>query len=155
MSALIDVRTGQTVASQLELAVTRAARRRGLLGRHAIDKAAAIVLAPCLSIHTAFMGFAIDVVFVNADGRVVRVAKRVGPWRIVVALRAYAAIELAAGTVDACGVQAGDFLYVPSADAFASTAAACTPRSFRKMIEKAAADLTGNAASSRYGSARA
>jgi hypothetical protein len=71
---LVNERTGATVASDVELAVDRPTRRRGLLGRAAMNPASAMVLSPCWMVHTAFMQFAIDVVFVDRDGRVVRVA---------------------------------------------------------------------------------
>ena len=50
-------------------APSRGERRRGLLGRDGLRPSAALDLAPCSSIHTAFMRFAIDVVFVDRDGR--------------------------------------------------------------------------------------
>jgi uncharacterized protein len=109
---LINGRTEQVVASAVEVADTRATRRRGLLGRDSIDLASALVLAPCWSIHTAFMRFPIDVVFVNQEGLVMRIAERLGPWRVAAALGAYAAIELAAGAVASRGVAIGDRLYV-------------------------------------------
>jgi uncharacterized membrane protein (UPF0127 family) len=112
---LMNGRTEQRVAS-VELATTRVERRRGLLGRSAIEPGSALVLAPCCSIHTAFMRFAIDVIFVDGEGRVVRIANRVVPWRIVIASGAYAAIELAAGSLESQSVKVDDCLYVQSGD---------------------------------------
>jgi len=94
---LINERTSMAVASIVELAVTRAARRRGLLGRDALDLSAGMMLAPCVSVHTAFMRFPIDVVFVDRDGVVRKIVRDLKPWRIAASPRAYAAIELAAG----------------------------------------------------------
>jgi len=93
---LINERTSMAVASIVELAVTRAARRRGLLG-DALDVSAGMMLAPCVSVHTAFMRFPIDVVFVDRDGVVRKIVRDLKPWRIAASPRAYAAIELAAG----------------------------------------------------------
>ena len=42
-----------------------------------LDRDQALVIAPCSSIHTAFMRFPIDVVFAARDGRVVKVARDV------------------------------------------------------------------------------
>ena len=112
---LINQRTRRPIAGAVELADTRKARRRGLLGRDHLDADAALMLSPCVAIHTAFMQFPIDLVFVDGDGRAVRTASHVQPWRIAVELRARAVIELPAGRLDACDVQAGDRLYlVPS-----------------------------------------
>jgi len=94
---LINTRTSMAVASVVELAVTRAARRRGLLGRDALDLSAGMMLAPCVAVHTAFMRFPIDVVFVDRDGVVRKIVRDLKPWRIAASPRAYAAIELAAG----------------------------------------------------------
>jgi len=94
---LINARTSMAVASVVELAVTRADRRRGLLGRDALDVSAGMMLAPCLAVHTAFMRFPIDVVFVDREGVVRKIVRQMKPWRIAASPRAYAVIELAAG----------------------------------------------------------
>jgi uncharacterized membrane protein (UPF0127 family) len=116
MIELVNGRTDQTLASAVEMADTRATRRRGLLGRDGIDVASALAIVPCWAIHTAFMRFPIDVVFVSRDGVVVRIASHVGAWRIVAAPGAYAAIELAAGAAESRGVRLGDRLYTRAGD---------------------------------------
>jgi uncharacterized membrane protein (UPF0127 family) len=68
-----------------------------LLGRDALDLSAGMMLAPCVAVHTAFMRFPIDVVFVDRDGVVRKIVRDLKPWRIATAPRAYAAVELAAG----------------------------------------------------------
>lgn len=105
-------RSGVMVASHLETAFDSRARRRGLLGRDALDSGWALVMAPCSSVHTAFMRFPIDVVFTSRDGRVLKVARGLRPWRAAFAFRAFAVIELAAGAAAAGGVQRGDTLEV-------------------------------------------
>jgi uncharacterized membrane protein (UPF0127 family) len=92
----------------IEAAVDSESRRRGLLGRDSFPAGHAIVLAPSNAIHMFFMRFPIDVLFVRRNGEVVRVAANVRPWRIAVALRAYAAIELPAGTIEQSGTRKGD-----------------------------------------------
>ncbi len=129
---LMNSRTEQRVAS-VELATTRVERRRGLLGRNGIDPGSALVLAPCSSIHTAFMRFAIDVIFVDGDGRVVRIANRVVPWRIVIASGAYAAIELAAGSVESNSVALDDCLYVQAGDGATAASSFRGSLSFRRL----------------------
>src|SRR5262245_52938671 len=116
---LINARTSMAVASVVELAVTRTDRRRGLLGRDALDLSAGIMLAPCLAVHTAFMRFPIDVVFVDREGVVRKIVRDLKPWRIAASPRAYAAVELAAGIER--DVMPGDRLFlagtVPNAEA--------------------------------------
>jgi uncharacterized membrane protein (UPF0127 family) len=94
---LINERTNSTVASIVELAVTRADRKRGLLGRPGLDASAAMMLAPCPAVHTAFMQFTIDVVFVDRDGRIRKIVRGLAPWRMSASLGAYAAIEFTSG----------------------------------------------------------
>jgi uncharacterized membrane protein (UPF0127 family) len=109
---LINERTRSPLATALELAVTRRDRRRGLLGRDGLAESAAIILAPCAAVHTAFMRFAIDVLFLDRDGCAVKIVSDVAPWRIALAARAYAVVEMAAGSARRHDVQLGDRLYV-------------------------------------------
>jgi uncharacterized membrane protein (UPF0127 family) len=113
-SALVlrNARTGQIVASALEAAFSSRARRRGLLGRTGLAEGVAMVIAPTNSIHTFFMKFPIDVVFVRRDGRVTKVRSGVPPGRLVVSPTAFAVIETAAG--GGAGVAAGDYLELAS-----------------------------------------
>ena len=116
--ALMNERTSEALATSVELAVTRRSRRRGLLGRDQLDASAALILAPCAAVHTAFMRFAIDLVFVDRDGYAVTIVADVPPWRMAAAARAHAVIELAAGSLRRHGVSLGDRLYVsPAPDA--------------------------------------
>ena len=57
LHALLNERTGRVVASAVEVAETSETRRRGLLGRDSLDPSAALIIAPCWSIHTFFMRF--------------------------------------------------------------------------------------------------
>ena len=107
---LLNARTGHVVADRVELADTRQTRRRGLLGRQSIAAASALILRPCFAVHTISMKFAIDVVFVNRDGVVVKIARNLNPWRMTAAWTAHAAIELGVG--GAGGVEVGDRLYL-------------------------------------------
>jgi uncharacterized membrane protein (UPF0127 family) len=108
MAMLVNESTGVTVVPRVELAVTRSERRRGLLGRDRLSPTSALVLSPCWAIHTAFMRFRIDVVFVDAHGRVVHVVRDMRPWRIAMSARAHVVIELAAGTARQRDINVGD-----------------------------------------------
>jgi uncharacterized protein len=109
---LINERTRHAVASIVEIAVSREDRRRGLLGRNGLDASAALMLAPCAAVHTAFMRFALDVVFVDRTGRVRKIVRGLEPWRMSASFGAYAAIELAAGGPR--DLVPGDRLYLSS-----------------------------------------
>lgn len=102
-------RTGAPLA-RARLAGSSAARRRGLLGRQALDPDEGLVIAPTQGIHTFGMRFAVDVVFVDRAGVVVRLAADVPPRRVRLAFRAFAAIEVGAGRAAAVGLVPGDRL---------------------------------------------
>ena len=109
---LVNERTGAIVARDLELASDSKARNRGLLGRSGIADGAVMIIAPCNAIHTFFMRFTIDVVFVDRQGIVLKLSRSVRPWRIRVAIGAFAALELAAGSLDRVEILKGDRLSV-------------------------------------------
>ncbi len=116
---LMNQRTRAALASIVEIAVSREDRRRGLLGRNGLDASAAMMIAPCAAVHTAFMRFALDVVFVDREGRVRKIVRGLGPWRMSGSLGAWAAIELAAGGPR--DLVPGDRLYLSGKDADETT----------------------------------
>ena len=109
---LVNQRTDEALAERVEVAVTRRDRRKGLLGRSGLEPASALIIAPCFSIHTMFMRFDIDAVFVDEDGRVVKVVRDMTPWRIAVDPTAHAVVELPAGSLRDRQVNVGDRLYL-------------------------------------------
>jgi len=114
---LLNERTARVVASDVAVACTRETRRRGLLQHDALDPSSALVLSPCFAIHTAFMRFPIDVLFVDGQGVVRRVVSDLPAWRMAVDVRARTVIEFAAGVLARHGVRAGDRVYLsPSTD---------------------------------------
>lgn len=119
---LMNARTSQVVAEDVELADTRETRRKGLLGRDGLDHRSALILRPCFAVHTAFMRFPIDVLFVNREGTVVKVVRNLVAWRIAGAFGAHAVIELAAGAIPQGAVEAGDRLYLAAEPAPAGSA---------------------------------
>lgn len=106
---------GSVVATRLEPALDSESRRRGLLGRDGLDPQTAMLIAPCPAVHTWFMRFAIDVVFADGEGRVLKVCANVKPFRFAAAFGAFAAIEMAAGGAAANSVAAGDRLVLAPA----------------------------------------
>ena len=107
---LRNLRSGKIVAGRLESAFDSSSRRKGLLGRLSLAPDTALVLAPCSGVHTCFMHFPIDVVFVARDGRVRKIRRNLPPWRIAIALRAFAVIELGAGALAPSNTSVSDTL---------------------------------------------
>ena len=114
--ALVNQRTDRPVADRVEVAVTRSSRRKGLLGRTGLEDSTALILAPCAAVHTMFMRFPIDVVFVDADGCALRMVPNLRPWRIAVEPFAHAVVELPAGSLGRRQVGIGDRLYLRKED---------------------------------------
>lgn len=107
---LVNLSTGDVVATDVTVAADRTTRRRGLLGRDYLSANAAFVLVPCFAIHTWGMRFPIDLLFVDATGRVIKACERVPGRRMAAALGGHAVVELAAGRIAATGTRTGDKL---------------------------------------------
>jgi uncharacterized membrane protein (UPF0127 family) len=102
----------QRVLASLEQPAGHGGRARGLLGRDGIT--GAMLLAPCRSVHTIGMRFAIDVAQCDHTLRVVRVVT-LRPNRVCRPVRgATVVVEAAAGQFARWGVAAGDQLEVRS-----------------------------------------
>jgi hypothetical protein len=102
------------LANRLEPAFDSKARKQGLLGRESLPEGHAIVIAPSQGVHTIGMRFPIDIVAVDRQGGVVKVRERVPAWRMVIALSAFAFVELPAGTCARAGLAVGDRLLLAS-----------------------------------------
>jgi uncharacterized protein len=102
--------SGGRVLASAETATTRAARRRGLLGRDGIE--GALVLPRCRWVHTLGMRFAIDVIYVDGAGLVVKV-QHIAPHRVAMPVwSARTVIEAAAGAAERWGLHQGDVVEV-------------------------------------------
>jgi uncharacterized protein len=107
---LENVRTQRIVADRLLTAFDSRSRRQGLLGRDGLPDGSALIIAPSNAVHTFFMRFPIDILFVRRDGGVIKARSAVRPWRIAASLRAFAVIELPAGSLDESNTTTGDRL---------------------------------------------
>jgi uncharacterized membrane protein (UPF0127 family) len=98
---------GTVVCERCLLAETSLARLRGLLGRSGLSSGEGLLLRPAGSVHTAFMKFAIDVVFFDRNLRVLKVVPELVPWRTAGCRGARAVLELPAGEANRRGIRAG------------------------------------------------
>jgi uncharacterized membrane protein (UPF0127 family) len=101
---------GKVVCPRCRIAKDPWTRMRGLLGRKRLDDGEGILLRPASSVHTWFMLFPIDVVFLDRDLAVLRVVPRLAPWRAAFGRGAASVLELAAGECAARGIGVGDRL---------------------------------------------
>ncbi len=92
---------------------------RGLLGRRYLLAGEGLLLRPAGAIHTAFMNFPIDAVFLDRQDVVLSVAHELTPWRAASKRGAAAVLELPAGSVRARGIEPGDRLrFISPRDAY-------------------------------------
>lgn len=102
-----------TIGSRIGLADTSLSRLFGLLGKRGIEPGTGILIRPSSGVHTFFMMFAIDVVALDRSLRVVKVWKKLGPFRVTsVSMKVHSVLELAPGQIDACGIEPGDQLAI-------------------------------------------
>ena len=99
-----------------ELADSFLTRLRGLLGRRGLATGEGLLIAPAPSVHTCFMRFAIDAVFLDADFRVLEVRPHLRPWRLAGARGARHVLELRAGGAAAADVRPGHRLLLDPPD---------------------------------------
>jgi uncharacterized membrane protein (UPF0127 family) len=115
--ALLNARTGEAIATDLELARSLWERTRGLLGRSGLEAGGGMRFESTNSIHMLFMRFAIDVLYLDRQGRAVKLVHSLAPWRFSASWRASATVELPAGTLRAHDVQLGDVIELRTAGA--------------------------------------
>ena len=110
--ASLERQDGRVVCEHLLVAARPLERMRGLLGRSSLGEGEGILLRPAGSIHTFFMRFAIDAVFLDRDLVVVGIEPSLAPWRTAGRRGAKAVVELASGECERRGIEIGDALTV-------------------------------------------
>jgi len=104
---------GRTLVTKGRVADTFWRRLRGLMGSRPLKPGEGVLVVPCRAIHTHFMRFPIDVLYVNAAMEVIGIDEKLPPWHFGAPRRhARFVIELPAGTVEATGTRLGDRLEV-------------------------------------------
>jgi uncharacterized membrane protein (UPF0127 family) len=102
---------GTVLASHAGLAATFFQRFVGLMGKRELRHGEGLVLAPCQAVHTMFMSFPIDLLFLDEAGQVVLAMGEVAPYRrSPVKREAFYVIELPAGVIASSGTRVGDRL---------------------------------------------
>jgi len=111
LKIVVRNQTRNTVlADAAEVADTGKKRRIGLLKHDRLDPGEGLWIVPCESVHSFFMKFAIDLVYLDRHKKVRKVRHRMVPWRLSACLTAHSILELPAGVVAASGTRKGDQL---------------------------------------------
>jgi uncharacterized protein len=102
---------GTVLVERLALALSPLSRLRGLLARPPLEEEEGMLISPCASVHTFFMGFPIDVLFLDGEGIVLEAREHLAPFRATAFVRgARSVLELRAGRASRTLTAPGDRL---------------------------------------------
>ena len=108
---IVNLTKNTMLAENAVVARTLASRLKGLLGRTHLAKGEGFIIPDCASIHTFFMQFSIDVIFLNQQRKVVKLKKCVPPYRLLdCPFKGSVIIELPAGTIEASSTAVSDLI---------------------------------------------
>ena len=94
------IKNGKIIADDLEMKNSFMGRLIGLLNRKGLKEGQGIILKPCSQVHTCFMRFAIDVVFISKDFKVLKIIKNMRAWHFSpIVLKSLYTLEVAAGGI--------------------------------------------------------
>lgn len=113
MEGLINERSHERIARTLERASGFRARMQGLLGRDSLPLYHALWISPCSAIHTVFMRFPIDAIFVDRNLKVVSIFQFITSGRVIFGgWKSHSVFELKGGQLKYFDIEEGDQLYV-------------------------------------------
>ena len=99
---------GRVLVSTVLVADRATERMRGLLGRRELPAGSGMLLKPCGSLHTLGMRFSLDVIYFDADWRILKTVRNLPPWHFSIGgWRARAALEMQSGWFDFAALAAG------------------------------------------------
>ena len=106
---ILNVTKGVVIARKAQIASSFWQRMKGLLGSRGLSAQEALILKPCSSIHTFFMRFSIDVLFLDKDMRIAKLIQKMPPNRLSpIVWASQVVIELPAGKISQTNTQIGD-----------------------------------------------
>ena len=100
------------LAEAADVADTQAKRTTGLLKHERLAPGEGLWIIPCSSVHTFFMKFPIDLVYLSRKKKVKKVRKAVPAWRLSMCVTAHSILELPAGVIEQTGTAVGDELVI-------------------------------------------
>ena len=118
---VLNVTRDTVLATRLEAATSSAARRKGLLGHDHLLPGEGLWIVPCESVHTFFMRFPIDLIYLDRRNRIRKLRNAVGPWRLSACLSAHSILELPAGTIRQTRTARGDIVEIGPAPSVESS----------------------------------
>ena len=104
-----NLRSGKELSNNVTVADSLLKRMKGLLGKRELPAGEALWIKPCMAIHTFWMSFPIDVVFLDKRYQVIVAIRNLQPSRMTrLYPKAASVLELPAGTIDAASTEVGD-----------------------------------------------
>ena len=117
MSSALNTRTQKVLARNVEIADNLFTRMKGLMGRPVLQEGQGMLIKRSgNSIHTFFMKFSIDLLFINKSGEVKWLRENVTPWKMIIAPLVFQTdcLELPGGTIKKTQTLIGDVIRVES-----------------------------------------
>jgi uncharacterized membrane protein (UPF0127 family) len=106
-----NITRNATLAEKCSQAHTFISRLKGLQFKKSLPLGHGLLITPCKSIHTFFMRFPIDAVFIDKNNTVLHIQEGIKPWKVSkVILNARSVLELPDGAVSTTGTDVGDKL---------------------------------------------
>lgn len=107
----VNITKNTVVAEHVKIADSYFPRFIGLMGKPGLPEGHGLWIVPCADIHSFFMRFEFDAVFVDKEGKVLHVEKRMKPNRISKFVKGgRAVLELDGGVIDQSGTEIGDII---------------------------------------------
>ena len=115
---VLNVTQGTVASEHADAATSPWSRFWGLMGRKRLADGRGLHIVPCSSIHTGFMRFDMDAVFLDRQNCVTRVVKRMRPFRVAFGHGAHSVLEFPGGWADVAEIKEGDQLqFIPLTEA--------------------------------------
>ena len=86
------------------------ARTRGLIFMSPLPPSSAMHIKPCWCVHTGLLRSPIDIVFLDDENKVLKIAESVAPWRVAARKGAASVLEFSQGDVRRLQLMVGDAL---------------------------------------------
>ncbi len=102
--------SGEHLLRQVDTAITVWQRFRGLMLRSPLPEGQGLLITDCSSVHTCFMRFPIDLIYISGDNCVLKIVPRVKSWRVSACRGARAVLEGPPGCAERAGLKVGDTL---------------------------------------------
>lgn len=117
MLQLINKTKKIVIVEKLFIANSFWPRMKGLMGKKDLAEDEGLLLVPCNSVHSMFMRFPIDLLFLDRELKIIRIIERFKPWKATPIFRdCYQVVELRSGIVVKKGVSIKDELEIARSD---------------------------------------